>query len=330
MEIIMAKQSPKTILVVGGAGFIGSNINKMLNLAGYNTVVFDNLSSGCQNAVTHGAFIKGDMSNCQDLEKVFSTFPIQAVMHFAAHIEVGESVANPAKYYQNNVVNTLNLLNTLLKYSIKTFVFSSSAAIFGTPQQKYINEEHPKNPINPYGETKLIVETILKDYDHAYGLKSSCLRYFNAAGGDPEGKIKNFKAREFNLIPIALRSLIDPSASISIFGTDYPTPDGTCIRDYIHVSDLGAAHIAAMERIMSDNHSSTYNLGNGHGFSVTEVLTAIEKVTGKKLNILIGPRRAGDPPFLVADSQKARRELNWVCKYPSLESMIEHAWQAMR
>jgi UDP-glucose 4-epimerase len=320
----------KTILVVGGAGFIASIIIKMLHQAGYQTVAFDNLSTGSREAVTHGIFVKGDTANSTDLDNVFTNYTIDAVMHFAALIDVGESTRDPSKYYINNVVNTLNLLDAMRQHGINTLIFSSSAAIFGIPQEKYLTELHPCNPINPYGETKLMVEKILRDYDTAYGFKSCSLRYFNAAGGDPEGEIKNYKRRESNLIPLILKSLKNQQRSITIFGTDYPTPDGTCIRDYIHVYDLGIAHIRAMKKLFEGGPSTNYNLGNGHGFSVREVIRAAEKVTGRKVNAIIGSRRLGDSPILVADSQKARRELDWHPQYPSLEAMIEHAWQALR
>jgi len=320
----------KTILVVGGAGYIGSQVNKLLNQRGYHTVVFDNLSRGNKNAVIAGDFALGDMANLADLENVFHSYKIHAVMHFAAFTDVGESFIHPSRYYQNNVVNTLNLLNTMLQHHVKYFIFSSSAAIFGLPQEKSINEEHPTLPINPYGHTKLMVETILKDFDHAYGLKSCCLRYFNAAGGDPEGAIKSFKRKETNLIPLVLRSLQDPNGKITIYGIDYPTIDGTCIRDYIHVYDLSEAHITGMEKLLAGTPSSFYNLGNGNGYSVREVIQAAEKVTGLPVNVVEGDRRPGDPSVLVANAQKAHKELNWKPKYPDLEKMIQHAWQAMK
>ena len=319
----------KNVLVAGGAGYIGSVVNKMLNQAGYRTIVFDNLSRGNRKSVTRGSFIQGDMANFEELEKAFSQNKIDAVMHFAAFIDVGESVVDPAKYYTNNVINTLNLLKTMVRFSVNKFIFSSSAAIFGIPQEKMLTEAHPCIPINPYGQTKLMVEHILHDFDNAYNLKSCCLRYFNAAGGDPEGEIKIYPRKETNLIPIVLRSLLDSNSQVNIYGTDYATRDGTCIRDYIHVYDLGSAHIAAMEKLFSGFPSSQYNLGNGQGFTVREVIKAAEKVTGLKVNVLDGPRRAGDPPSLLADSHKAQTELGWKTRYPSLEEMITHAWNAM-
>jgi len=319
------------ILVVGGAGFIGSHVIKLLNKAGYQTIALDNLSRGNKKMVQSGLFIHGDLSDSTLLDKIFSEHPITAVMHFAALTDVGESVINPIKYYTNNVANTLTLLNAMQKHSIKTFVFSSSAAIFGNPIHDKIAENHPCNPINPYGTSKLMVEQILADIDHAYGIKSCCLRYFNAAGGDPDGLLKNynFPRKETNLIPIILKSLTEPNGVITINGTDYPTPDGTCIRDYIHIDDLATVHITAMDQLLNGAPSNQYNLGNGHGFSIREVIAAACKVTGQKLQVREGPRRPGDPPILVADSQKARKELTWKPKYPSLELMIEHAWKAI-
>lgn len=321
----------KRILVVGGAGYIGSHVNKALNAKHYHTVVFDNLSRGCRSSVIEGEFVKGDMGNSQDLENVFSLGPFDAVFDFAALTDVGESIYHPDKYYKHNVVDTLNLIDAAVKNNVKFFVFSSTAAIFGSPESSKITEEHPKKPINPYGKTKLIVETILADYDVAFGLKSSCLRYFNAAGGDPQGAIKWQKRKENNLIPLLLRSLLDPeSKGLTLFGTDYPTKDGSCIRDYIHVYDLADAHIKAMENLFITNTSSAYNLGNATGYSVSEVIKAVEAVTGKRLSITIGKRRAGDPPVLVADSAKAETILEWSQRYPKIEDMIAHAWEAMK
>jgi UDP-glucose 4-epimerase len=318
------------VLVLGGAGFIGSHVNKKLALAGYPTIVLDNLSRGSRKAVTHGQFIQADVGDAQVLSQIFRDFPITVVMHFAAFIDVGESVLHPLEYYKNNVVQTLQLLETMIQHNIKKIIFSSTAAIFGNPIEIPVKENHPKLPINPYGRSKLMIETLLQDFDTAYGMKSCCLRYFNAAGGDPDGELKNHKTDESNLIPLALRSLMDAKKGITIFGTDYPSKDGTCIRDYIHVYDLADAHIAAMQQLLEGKPSSQYNLGNGLGFSVREVLQTIEKVTGKSLNIIEGKRRPGDPPILVADSSKARRELNWIPHYPELETIVEHAWNAIQ
>lgn len=317
-----------TILIAGGAGFIGSQVNKMLNKAGYKTLILDNLSQGNALTVQSGELIKGDIGDKHLLSQIFSTHSIEAVMHFAAFIDVGESVREPSKYYFNNVVNTLTLLNTMIEHNIKKFIFSSSAAIYGYPTQDFIAENHPCHPINPYGETKWMVEKILRDFDEAYQLKSCCLRYFNAAGGDPDGKIKNYQKKALNLIPIALHSL-KTNGQLTIYGTDYPTTDGSCIRDYIHIEDLGSAHILGLEKLLSGGPSTQYNLGNGRGHSVKEVIQATEKVTGKKLNVIEGPRRPGDPPLLLADASKAKNELGWSPQYPDLEIMIAHAWKAL-
>lgn len=317
------------ILVVGGAGFIGSHITKMLSRSGYHPIVFDNLSSGHRESVTCGTFVEGDLANPQDLDAVFSQYSIQAVMHFAALIDVGESVVDPLKYYIHNVNYTLNLIEAMRKFHVNILIFSSSAAIFGHPKEVPMPENHPCRPINPYGYTKLIVENILSDCDKAYGIKSSCLRYFNAAGGDPKGEVKNFKQKETNLIPLVLRSLKDPTRAVTIFGTDYPLNDGTCIRDYIHLEDLGTAHILAMEKLLQGGASTNYNLGNGNGFSVRQVINAAEEATGLKVNTIEGPRRPGDPYILVADALKARKELGWNPAYPDLKQMITHAWQAL-
>lgn len=317
------------ILVVGGAGYIGSQVAKMLARKGYHPVIFDNLSTGHRDNIKQGTFIFGDLANPQDLEAAFSQHQISAVMHFAALIDVGESVTDPIKYNLHNVGYTINLIQAMRKHHVKTIIFSSSASIFGEPSHAKIDENHPCHPISPYGNTKLTVEKILRDCDAAYGIKYSCLRYFNAAGGDPEGEIKNHKQKEHNLIPLALRSLKDPLKPLTIYGTDYPTDDGTCIRDYIHLEDLGSAHILAMEKLIQDRKSSNYNLGNGNGFSVKEVINAAEIVTGLKINAVEGPRRQGDPPRLVADSQKAQRELGWNPQYSCLKKMISHAWKAL-
>lgn len=325
-------QMPKThkrILIAGGAGYIGSHVNKKLHKHGFSTIVIDNLSRGHQKSACYGKFFQGDIGNPLDLEPIFQNHPIDAIMHFAAHTDVGESVLNPYHYYQNNVCHTLNLLNFAVKYHIKAFVFSSSAAIFGLPQQEMIDESHPKNPINPYGQTKLMTETIFNDFDQAYGLKTCSLRYFNAAGADPEGEIRLFPRKENNLIPRLLRSLRDSNSTFTLYGTDYPTTDGTCIRDYIHVNDLADAHVKGLERLFAHSTSCAYNLGNGRGFSVREVIHAVEKVTGKRLHIVEGKRRVGDPAILVADSSKAQQELQWSPNYPQLETMIEHAFAAM-
>lgn len=318
----------KHILLIGGAGFVGSHVNHMLCKAGYNTIVLDNLSRGHRNAVIHGTFIEGNMADTALLDRVFTQYSISAVMHFAALTSIGESVIAPLEYYKNNVANTLCLLEVMHKHRINVFVFSSSAAIFGLPEESKITESHRCLPINPYGQSKLMVETILRDHDQAYGIRSCCLRYFNAAGGDPGEMIKYYIRPETNIIPRVLNSLKYHDAEITINGNDYPTPDGTCVRDYVHIEDIGSAHITAMQRLIEGAPSSCYNLGNGNGFSVREVVAAAEKVTSRRIKIIEGERRPGDPPVLVADAQKAKKELHWEPRYESLESMILHAWQA--
>lgn len=317
-----------SILIVGGAGYIGSHVNKELHKAGYDTVVYDNLSTGNRESVIAGEFIEGDIGDRQALKKLFSEYQIDAVMHFAAHIDVEESVHNPGKYYQNNFVNTKVLIDTMIEYKIKKFLFSSTAAIFGMPEQDIIDENHSKNPINPYGRSKLMVEELLQDYDAAYGLKYCALRYFNAAGGDPDRVLKNRKFAETNLIPVILRNLRNSNAQSTIFGSDYPTKDGTCVRDYIHIIDLADAHLKGLEKLLSGSGSNVYNLGNGIGYTVREVIETTCKVTGESLNVVDGPRRPGDPHALIANGSKAMKELNWHPKY-SLEEMIDHAWTAL-
>lgn len=315
------------ILIVGGAGFIGSHVNKMLSRKGYSTLVLDNLSRGHQATVRYGSFIEGDLADSNTLKSIFETYTIQAVMHFAAHLDVRESVHDPAKYYLNNVSHTLNLLTMMMRYEVKKLILSSSAAIFGTPVQPFIQEDHPCHPINPYGESKWMIEKILRDFEVAYGLKFCCLRYFNAAGGDPEGEIKNYQIQTFHLIPRILLSLKKPCEPLMVYGTDYPTPDGTCVRDFIHIEDLSHAHIMAMEQLLAGAASNYYNLGNGKGFSVREVIHAVERVLNQKVQVVEGARRPGDPAVLLADSSKAARQLGWQPRY-SLDEMIRHAWEA--
>jgi UDP-glucose 4-epimerase len=320
----------ETVLVVGGAGFIGSHVNKKLAKCGYQTVVLDNLSRGDRRNVQHGVFVEGDMADSALLDHIFTTYSIDAVMHFASHLEVSESVANPLKYYKNNVAGTLTLLEAMQRHHVDVFIFSSSAAVYGTMQEGAVNENSKFCPVSPYGRTKLMIETILSDLGESSSFRFCSLRYFNAAGGDPDGELKNYNTKEFHLIPIVLRSLQTPGKTISIFGTDYPTPDGTAVRDYIHVEDLATAHIAAMRKLFSGARSKYYNLGTGRGFSVREVIDAVEAVTQKRVDALVRERRAGDPAFVVASAEKARRELGWKPRYSSLETMIEHAWLALQ
>ncbi|MDH5356896.1 MAG: UDP-glucose 4-epimerase GalE, partial [Gammaproteobacteria bacterium] len=299
----------------------------MLGCQGHEVITFDNLSKGYRNAVLSGEFHEGDLSDKQTLDNLFATIKFDGVMHFASFIEVGESVVEPAKYYQNNVCNTLNLLDAMVKHGVKYFIFSSTAAIFGEPEYSPINEAHPKKPINPYGRSKLMVEQVLEDYDTAYGLKSVALRYFNAAGADPDGELGERHNPETHLIPLVLQAASGRRESISVFGQDYDTPDGSCVRDYIHVNDLCDVHLLALSKLRSSNKSSCYNLGNGHGFSVKQVIDTAKTVTGQKIKVVYANRRAGDPAELVADATLVKRELGWEPRFSELEQIVETAWQ---
>lgn len=314
------------ILIVGGAGYIGSHLNKEISKKGAETVIFDNLSYGHRDFVKWGTFERGDLSNIEDIRAVFKKYPIEAVMHFAAFTYVGESVEDPQKYYTNNVKNTLNLLQVMLEENVKYFVFSSTCATYGNPVKIPITEDHPQNPINPYGKGKLMVETVLKDYSDAYGLKYASLRYFNAAGADPDGEIGELHDPETHLIPLILDVASGRRENIKIFGTDYDTPDGTCIRDYIHVTDLAEAHILALEYLQNGGKSDFFNLGNGNGFSVKEVIETAREVTGKDIQAVEAERRAGDPPILVGSANKAKETLKWNPRYDELSQIIETSW----
>jgi UDP-glucose 4-epimerase len=315
------------ILVVGGAGYIGSHMTKYLGRLNCSITTLDNLSSGYRDAVLAGDFVYGDLADIQLLNDLFSRKRFDAVFHFASFIQVGESVQHPIKYYQNNLVNTMNLLHAMRTFAVNKIIFSSTAAIFGEPQFMPISELHPQNPINPYGRSKLMVEQILADYNKAYGIKSVCLRYFNAAGADPEGLLGERHHPETHLIPLVLQAASYRRSNISIFGRDYDTPDGSCIRDYIHVTDLCDAHWLALRSLMGGSESQAYNLGNGEGFSVQEVIDAARRVTGRKIHVIEAPRRTGDPARLVADAQLARERLGWQPKYANLDTIIEHAWK---
>ncbi|MCD7781767.1 MAG: UDP-glucose 4-epimerase GalE [Methanosphaera sp.] len=314
------------ILIVGGAGYIGSHVNKALNEAGYETVILDNLSYGHKEAVKWGEFCECDLSNIDDVDEMFNKYDINAVMHFSSFIDVGESVTNPEKYYNNNVVNTMNLLHVMLDHDVKKFIFSSTCATYGVPQSIPLTEAHPQSPINPYGRTKLMVEQILKDYDEAYGLKSIILRYFNASGADESGIIGESHNPETHLIPLILDAAIGKRDDIKIYGTDYDTPDGTCIRDYIHVTDLASAHIKALEYLTENNTSNNFNLGNGHGFSVREVIDSVKNVTGREFKVSEIERRPGDPAVLIGSSKKAEDLLGWIPEYGDIDDIIRTAW----
>ncbi len=317
----------KPILVVGGAGYIGSHMVKMLLHAGYPVVTLDNLSGGYRDAVVGGDFVLGDLADRATLNQLFKQYSFQGVMHFASFIQVGESVNHPSKYYQNNVACTLNLLDAMIAHQVPIFIFSSSAAIFGEPHYIPIDEQHPKQPLNPYGLSKWMIEQILSDYDRAYQLKSVCLRYFNAAGADPDGQLGERHNPETHLIPLVLQAAQGKRPHITVFGEDYDTPDGTCIRDYIHINDLCQAHLLALEQLLCGQDSTVYNLGNGTGFSVHQVIELAEKITGKAIKVIKGERRSGDPARLVADAKQAITQLHWQPQYPDLATIIAHAWQ---
>jgi len=313
------------VLVVGGAGYIGSHMVKLLGREGCQVTTLDDLSSGHRNAVLNGRFIKGNCASRALLDEVLNE-GFDGVMHFASFIQVGESVRHPDKYYQNNFVNALTLLDAMKDHGIKRFIFSSTAATFGEPQYSPIDELHPQQPINPYGRTKLMVEQALADYDRAYGMKSVCLRYFNAAGADPEGELGERHDPETHLIPLILQVASGRRPHISVFGRDYDTPDGTCVRDYIHIQDLCSAHWLALQSLMNGGPSQAYNLGNGSGFSVQEVIDTAQAVTGREIPVINGPRREGDPARLVADSRLARQKLGWKPQYADLATIIQTAW----
>lgn len=314
------------VLIVGGAGYIGSHMVQMLLQHGHDVITYDNLSSGYQDAVLGGEFVLGDLSDTSLLNQVFIQHHPEAVMHFASFIQVGESVQRPDKYYQNNVSNTLNLLNVMIEHDVKKFIFSSTAAIFGEPEYIPIDEKHPTQPLNPYGRSKLIIEQILTDYDRAFGLKSIALRYFNAAGADPSGLLGERHQPETHLIPLALEVASGRRPHLQLFGRDYDTPDGTCIRDYIHIVDLCSAHLQALLTLSKRGQSDRFNLGNGVGYSVQEIINAVESVTGKKITIQEAQRRAGDPARLVADAKKAKELLGWNPVFFDIKDIIRHAW----
>lgn len=314
------------ILVVGGAGYIGSHMVKHLGDAGHNVFVFDNLSSGFPDAVVRGTLIEGDLADRAAIESVLRGQDIEAVFHFASSIQVGESTVDPAKYYRNNVVNTLNLLEAMRQAKVGRIVFSSTAAVYGEPERVPIPETHPRHPINPYGRTKSMVEDILQDFHAAYGLHSFALRYFNAAGADPDGEIGERHDPETHLIPLVLQVASGRRDSIAVFGRDYDTPDGSCIRDYIHVADLADAHARALSCLMGEGGCHACNLGTGQGYSVQEVIGAARHITGRPIAIAEQPRRSGDPARLIADPGRASQVLQWAPRLSSLETIIAHAW----
>lgn len=314
------------VLVVGGAGYIGSHMVRLLDNSGHNVIVLDNLSTGFAPAVTAGELIVGDMADRALTEQVLGDHNIDAVMHFAACALVGESVCNPAKYYENNVVATVQLLEAMRKTNVGRIVFSSTCATYGIPDVVPISEDQKQAPVNPYGFTKLVIERALEDYAHAYNLGYAALRYFNAAGASPRGDIGEDHDPESHLIPLVLQVALGQREQITIFGEDWPTPDKTCIRDYIHVDDLGSAHLTALERI-KPGEGLKVNLGTGRGFSVKEIIDTCREVTGHEIPAIVGERRPGDPPELVANAKKAKEVLGWEPHYPDPRPIIETAWK---
>ncbi|WLR61370.1 UDP-glucose 4-epimerase GalE [Guptibacillus hwajinpoensis] len=314
------------ILVTGGAGYIGSHTVMYLREQKEDVVVLDNLTKGHEQAVIDVPLYKGDLTDGKVIDQIFTDHSIDSVIHFAASSLVGESVSNPLEYYRNNVAGSQALISKLVEHDVKYIVFSSTAATYGNPERTPIQESDTTNPTNPYGETKLAIEKMLRWCDDAYGLKSTSLRYFNAAGADPEGRIGEDHQPESHLIPIVLQAALGQRAKVSIFGNDYDTKDGTCVRDYIHVLDLAQAHYLALKKMKETNESGVYNLGNGKGFTVKEVIDTCRSVTEKTIEAEVAPRRAGDPATLIASSSKAMSELGWKPVYPELAQIVSHAW----
>ena len=318
-----------TILVTGGAGYIGAHTVLTLKAAGYRVVVLDNLVYGHRDLVEQVLqvdLVVGDVGDRALLDQLFSQYHFAAVLHFAGYAYVGESVDNPAKYYRNNLVGTLTLLEAMVQAEVLAFVFSSTCSTYGVPHQIPIPEDHDQAPINPYGRSKLMVEQILADFDQAYQMRSVRFRYFNAAGADPEGRLGEDHDPETHLIPLVLLTALGKRDHISIFGTDYKTPDGTCIRDYIHVTDLAQAHVLGLQYLLADGQTAVFNLGNGDGFSVREVIDTAKVVTGRPITVVDSYRRAGDPAILIGSAAKARKDLGWQPQYPELAVILEHAW----
>jgi UDP-glucose-4-epimerase GalE len=314
-------------LIVGGAGYIGSQTAKRVASEGLTPIVLDNLTYGHTWAVKWGPFVEGDLADAALVQRVLRDYAIKSVIHFAAYAYVGESVTNPRKYFRNNVANTLNLLDAMVDAGVRDIVFSSTCATYGEPLELPINENHPQSPVNPYGESKLAVERILEWYARAYGLRFAALRYFNAAGADPDGELGESHDPETHLIPLAIAAALGRSGELEVYGSDYPTPDGTAIRDYIHVADLADAHWLALRHLANGGDSLRLNLGTGRGHSVREVVAAVEKISGRMLPVRTAGRREGDPAVLVADPSKAKVVLGWSPKYPELETIVEHAFR---
>lgn len=313
------------MLVTGGAGYIGSHACKALTHAGYEVIVYDNLCAGHREAVKYGTLVEGDITDTAAVRAALRTHGVSAVMHFAAFLDVGESVRDPGKYYRNNVIGALSVLEAMAAESVRAFVFSSTCATYGEPLQTPMPETHPQQPINSYGDSKLAVERALPHFERAHGVKWVVLRYFNAAGADPDGELGEDHTPEIHLIPRAIEAATG-GPGLTIFGDDYPTPDGTCLRDYIHVSDLADAHVKALRRIANGEASSVYNLGTGTPHSVRAVIDAVERVTGRPVPWTLGPRRAGDPAALFSAPDKARRELGWTPRFAELDAIVGTAW----
>jgi UDP-glucose-4-epimerase GalE len=318
--------SKGSVLVTGGAGYIGSHAAKALHQAGYRVVVFDSLIAGHREAVKYGGLLEGDITDVGAVRRALTEHQVTAVMHFAAFLDVGESVSHPASYYRNNVVGALSVLEAMVAEKVGIFIFSSTCATYGEPIETPIPETHPQRPINSYGETKLAVERALAHFERAYGLKWVALRYFNAAGADPDGELGEDHSPEIHLIPRAIQAA-SGGPGLQVFGDDYPTPDGTCLRDYTHVSDLADAHVRALETLVATGKSQAYNLGTGHPHSVREVIDTVSRVTGTNVPWALGPRRAGDPAVLYAAPQKARSELRWTTRLSDLDAIVRTAWQ---
>ena len=315
------------ILVTGGAGYIGSHTAKLLAAAGHHPVIFDDMSQGHEWAVKWGPLERGSLSDPARLAEVFASRKLEAVVHFAANALVGESMINPTKYFRNNTVGTLNLLDAMREAGVGTIVFSSTCATYGDPIRVPIDEAHPQSPVNPYGESKLMVEKLLRWYGEIHGVRWMALRYFNAAGADPDGEIGEDHDPESHLIPLVIGAARGTRPPVKIFGTDYATPDGTAIRDYIHVMDLADAHLRALERLGTGTASQPINLGTGRGHSVREVVDTVARVGGRSVPAVESPRRPGDPPELVAAPARAREVLGWTCRYADLETIVQHAWR---
>jgi UDP-arabinose 4-epimerase len=324
------QQNLKSVLVTGGAGYIGSHTCKALAKTGYHPITYDNLSTGHESAVKWGPFEKGDILDAERLNEVLGHYEPGAVLHFAALAYVGESVTQPGKYWQNNVVGSLSLIEAMAAHKIDQLVLSSTCSIYGVPETLPLNETHTKNPINPYGTTKLVVETMLGDFADSNQLDSVSLRYFNAAGADPDGEIGEDHDPETHLIPLVLMAANDSTCPLTVFGNDYQTKDGSCVRDYVHVTDLADAHVRALRYLDSHNGSHAFNLGNDTGHSVFEILDVAQKVSNRKISYSIGERRPGDPPILVSQSVRAKSELGWTPQISDIESIIETAWDWLR